>query len=370
MPEVFQEKVKYLCTIIPDVEWSGIMFYSVKGSIQDPENMVLIPEDILPLDRGSQAYTEYELDKRVDEYIGEDMETRIQWHIGHIHSHNTMAVFFSGTDMAELFENSEAHNIYFSLIVNNKLNYTAKVGMRAKVDQVVEDLPYFAADENGDQYEIGRGNVSITTERFYTYNCDIQAPEQVFNSEMWNFGKKVAQLFAPKAVKTYQPQNHWQGNKPAVQTPMNRPGVGNNANGFQKIHTPSAQSKMNFQKLIEEMDEEDFVPMAEPEFVIASTIKGALAIQGKENLFSILEDISEEDGIEHFIEEVISGINTNYLVYYENIVEDTTQETFVEHTDAVILMLEELAPHYTFLQKVVEFLKQMLFKIEENATTI
>jgi hypothetical protein len=43
-----------------------------------------------------------------------------------------MNVFFSGTDMGELNDNSPKHNIYLSLIVNNYLDMTAKLAFIGK----------------------------------------------------------------------------------------------------------------------------------------------------------------------------------------------------------------------------------------------
>ena len=51
--------MKYLCKAIPEVEWSGILLYEVKGSIKDAKNMSLIVKDIIPMDKGSHTYTEY-----------------------------------------------------------------------------------------------------------------------------------------------------------------------------------------------------------------------------------------------------------------------------------------------------------------------
>ena len=32
------EKIHYLCSKISEVDWSGILLYSVKGSIKEPKN--------------------------------------------------------------------------------------------------------------------------------------------------------------------------------------------------------------------------------------------------------------------------------------------------------------------------------------------
>lgn len=65
IPKKVGDQIKYLCDKISQVEWSGVLFYSVKGNINDPENMVLTTEDILLMDKGSSGYTEYNLDKDV-----------------------------------------------------------------------------------------------------------------------------------------------------------------------------------------------------------------------------------------------------------------------------------------------------------------
>jgi len=148
VPTDIYNKMKYLCQKISAVEWSGVLFYTVEGSIKDPENMVITMKNILPLDKGTSGYTEYVLDDRLTDFLMDNPD-HLGYKIGHIHSHNTMAVFFSGTDMEELTENSESHNYYFSFIVNNKMEMTAKVGQMV----TSENKSYTKAlDDNGEEY--------------------------------------------------------------------------------------------------------------------------------------------------------------------------------------------------------------------------
>jgi hypothetical protein len=44
------------------------------------------------------GFTSYDLDNRFIDYLMEDPK-RMKFKVGHIHSHNIMSVFFSGTDM-------------------------------------------------------------------------------------------------------------------------------------------------------------------------------------------------------------------------------------------------------------------------------
>lgn len=91
MSERILNQVQYLCQQIAKVEWSGVLFYSVTGSIKKPEDMVLTIEDILPMNKGNQTYTEYNLDERVIDYMMDNETMEKGWKMGHIHSHNTMA---------------------------------------------------------------------------------------------------------------------------------------------------------------------------------------------------------------------------------------------------------------------------------------
>lgn len=90
------------------------------------------------MDIGSSAYTEYKESVDVISYraqndlIGEDIFE------GLIHSHNTMATFFSTTDCNTLAEEGTNSNHFVSLIVNNAGTYTAGVTRRVITESTVE----------------------------------------------------------------------------------------------------------------------------------------------------------------------------------------------------------------------------------------
>jgi len=83
MPQKVLNQIKWLCKEIPKVEWSGILFYTIEGSIKDPKNLVVHLQDILPMKKGTATYTEYELDDSVVEYMmdNETMEKGWKWDI-------------------------------------------------------------------------------------------------------------------------------------------------------------------------------------------------------------------------------------------------------------------------------------------------
>lgn len=170
------DQIRYLCTQISEVEWSGALFYTIEGSIKDPENFKIQLKYILPLDKGSQTYTEYDLDSRFIDFIEEDFEERCTWKVGHIHSHNHMPVFFSGTDSKELQDNAAAHNFYLSLIVNNKMETTAKVAILGKVETSLLAEPILATDENGIPYPIAVQDFNVNYKKLFLFDCEITQP--------------------------------------------------------------------------------------------------------------------------------------------------------------------------------------------------
>ena len=72
MPLEVLHQIQYLCKSISKVEWSGALFYTTEGSIEKPKTFKITLKTILPLDMGTQAYTEYNLDERFMDFIEED----------------------------------------------------------------------------------------------------------------------------------------------------------------------------------------------------------------------------------------------------------------------------------------------------------
>lgn len=198
MPQKVFNQIQYLCQQIAKVEWSGILFYKTEGTIADPSNYKIILEDILPLHKGTATYTEYTFDERVVEYLMEN-EHLEECKMGHIHSHNTMAVFFSGTDWSELEDNAPNHNYYLSLIVNNFMDFCAKVCFVAKAQN--ETFKFEARDENGEKYIAQSGEYSVDP-KLIVYDCEIESPKKVIEVQEEFVGKVKTIIEKAAAVTT------------------------------------------------------------------------------------------------------------------------------------------------------------------------
>jgi hypothetical protein len=205
MPIEVLHQIQYLCKKIAEVEWSGALFYTTEGSIEKPETFKVTLKTILPLDKGSRAYTEYNLDERFMDFIEEDFEERCTWKLGHIHSHNSMGVFFSGTDMAELNDNAPAHNFYLSLIVNNAMDFLAKVAFIGEAKKDIKQVPYTAKNVQGLDYIIERQDFEVNTQKLFIFDCEIFSDLQEL-SITDQFIAQVAKIMEPKPVKTFPNQ--------------------------------------------------------------------------------------------------------------------------------------------------------------------
>ena len=128
-----EQQIKWLCNKISTVEWSGVLFHSSEGDINDPETFICKAEYILLLDKGSSAYTDYDFSSDLFTNAIAEKPELLDYSMSHIHSHNSMSVFFSGTDNEELTDNVRNYNYYLSLIVNNKYELCARVAFLGEI---------------------------------------------------------------------------------------------------------------------------------------------------------------------------------------------------------------------------------------------
>lgn len=89
IPAEVENKIRYLCNKIPQVEWSGALFYTYKGSFEN-EDLEITCTDLFLMDIGSSSYTEFDMSPDVIAYMTEHREL-LDCQVGLIHSHNHMA---------------------------------------------------------------------------------------------------------------------------------------------------------------------------------------------------------------------------------------------------------------------------------------
>lgn len=134
IPASVERTIRFLCERVWDTEWSGVLFYTPTGNFEDG-SLEIHCVDILPMDIGSAAYTEFDMSPDVISYMAQNPEL-LDCKTGLIHSHNNMSTFFSGTDLNTLRDEGDAQVHFVSLIVNNAGKYTAAITRKVRYHSV------------------------------------------------------------------------------------------------------------------------------------------------------------------------------------------------------------------------------------------
>lgn len=143
---------EHLCTVISTVEWCGMLFYKAEIIDEDTGECCYTPIYLHPMDKGSSTFTSHQFDESYAKLLHnkpELMEEGVYW--GSIHSHNSMQVYFSGTDQDDLKENAKNYVSYLSMIVNNKGELNVRIAQESK-SEMTKLVTYKGV--NGVAYEI------------------------------------------------------------------------------------------------------------------------------------------------------------------------------------------------------------------------
>lgn len=181
-----KKKIDFLHHKIGKYEWSGELITREEGTINDLDDWKIIAEDIYLADIGSPGYTEYEMGKggfKSSDVIElyekfpklEDGELKLQ----HIHSHNVMSCFFSGTDWENLEDRASISNYFLMLIVNFDGKYCAKVAFKAKTEGNSGIKLHFANNEDGYKPLTLKGGED--KDILVVMDCKIQMDEDVIS---------------------------------------------------------------------------------------------------------------------------------------------------------------------------------------------
>lgn len=168
-----QNQITWLCGRISQVEWSGVLFYTTSGGTYGDPDFEITAEEVYLMDINTPAFTQYSFDGN---FVGMLMANP---HLkkmkkGHIHSHQHMSVFFSGTDTAEILDNSEFHNHYVSLIVNNRNHMIAKIATRIKTMITIEESQISRSISGEEIVTKSSSNENSTT--INIYDCELHKP--------------------------------------------------------------------------------------------------------------------------------------------------------------------------------------------------
>lgn len=306
--------------------------------------MILTVEDILPMNKGTQAYTEYSLDERVIDYMMDNETMEKGWKIGHIHSHNTMAVFFSGTDWSELEDNAPHHNFYLSLIVNNFMDFCAKVCFISEAKDT-KDFDFMAKDEEGNEYVYLSKPYEVKQKKLVVYDCDIKSPifaiaiEDSFKTKVTGIitdaENKAAALAAARAANPPATTSYAGWDRGVIQDPKKHMG---------KVipMTPTHRPEIKRWQGIDYMPKTPVVDAQTLEDEIEDFAMYVLLTGNELETFADLEDICEHYAkykVSHDF--ICSEVMTKYFDLYSKFFKDALKEedemtAFIVNTELVI----------------------------------
>jgi hypothetical protein len=324
---------------------------------------------ILPLDMGSSAYTEYNLDERFMDFIEEDFEERCTWKLGHIHSHNSMAVFFSGTDMAELNDNAPSHNFYLSLIVNNAMDFLAKVAFIGEAKKDIKQVPYTAKNVNGVDYIIEKQDFEVNTQKLFIYDCEIFSDlEELIVTEQ--FIAQVAKIMIPKPVKTFPSQvtpTQSKGWSRQDQKEIKRWNDSfSNPTLFDDWNTPYIPQG-NLDKELDDLVEHDLKAISIYNFAkdLFSYTNADPETQEEETIEDVLDILAEYDlSPAELAKSVISDYAKTFAKHFPK----ATESDFVQYTHETLDLLEDIVMLYPEIRLTLRTITSMINNFIEHET--
>ncbi len=375
MPLEVLHQIQYLCKLISKVEWSGALFYTTEGSIEKPGTFKITLKTILPLDMGTQAYTEYNLDERFMDFIEEDFEERCTWKLGHIHSHNSMAVFFSGTDMAELNDNAPAHNFYLSLIVNNAMDFLAKVAFIGEAKRDIKQVPYTAKNVQGQDYVIEKQDFEVNTQKLFIFDCNMITPlQEVIITKQ--FEAQVAKIMEPKPVKTYPTIPNLNAHT------SNTANKGWSRQDQKELKAWNNSFKKEEKKPIKRWFDDWDIPDVSKEIddLAEYDLKAQSIYNFAKDLFNYTgeEQLDENEDLEDMLdllaeydltpEEIAKAVITDYAKTFAKHFSKASAVDFVQYTHETLDLLEDVATIYPEIRLTLRTITSMINKFIENET--
>lgn len=361
VPKEVLSKIKLLCEVISTVEWSGILLYQTHGSIKDPKNMKILLKDIIPMNKGSKTYTEYSFNEKSRDQTGfsdkhieycDEVEEGIFWQVGLIHSHNSFSVFFSGTDEEELIENAPLHNFYLSLIVNNNMDFEARVAISAKTNSEV-DLDYTALDEEGNPFKMETSKSILKNSKTFYYDCEI-VPEEAEALDLDIFTRNLIDIMDDSQKTNNSTKPFWGSMGYGGMNNINNP-YENKSKKVDPLMNNVRRPLNSFEKMEEKDQYQDIYDTA------SYNIKFILGGYNFNNrsVGSLLASLSRERKNE-LQEEFMEEFSNTFIQSFE-------EEEYIEALKISIDILHAYSTNYSFLINLIkdleEFKKTLLIKI-------
>lgn len=173
------------------------------------------------MDKGTQSSTSLRNIAKTLNKVYDHDENLEDLRIGSIHSHNSMDVYFSSTDINDLFQDVDIYNPFISLITNNEDHYVAKLSFLVSTD--IAD--YHTGEKLANSKQIYYYNLNVKVKRnLYDLNTMIQ--DMIDNgidlNELYDYGD-LTETFEKEVDDAFFLRQLNKINKPKPQSVPNWP---------------------------------------------------------------------------------------------------------------------------------------------------
>lgn len=315
-------KITQLCNLVNETEWSALLFFKAEGHPIQPETLECTLVDLFLQDIGTPGYTAFKNDPNTMMDLFESKPELMDCRMGIIHSHHNMSTFYSGTDMDELFDNSNGIDFYLSVVVNNRAEWVARV-----IYQLEEIQSKISWRQDGEKKEITSSGNSKTMFKFYDLNVLIGFPDNALAERVKHFRNLNQQAYAKKAVVNENPRYLPQRTDENVRISHPKEEEFESWKKGKNIpnHVDKRQTQMFSDRTLgdefeDRFNEKDFMNGIELEEEIVQMVDIAMcciSIQVEENrninqiVNQLRAEISEEE-VEIYIDEVFDNIDQMY----------------------------------------------------------
>jgi hypothetical protein len=270
-----------------------------------------------------------------------------------IHSHNVMKAYFSGTDMSEINDNSEFHNYYLSIVVNNALDIVGKIGFRGKINN---PIGYDCKTGDGKAYTL---KINTDREILFVYDCEIKT--KLFD---------VSDSFVASVNKIIEKAKKMFVNKPIGNTNLNTPikGFGKSILDKNKQlpqNTPNFQNHPFYtEELLDDFEDDGLIDWIDdfPPYWLSFGELGSENFTEEEAIERVVEQIKIA-GIYRYTTDLLANSTSIYKRYFKGSLEEVTEYEAFKHVFAIY---SEYVKEYPLLEHLLENLELFIRKLEKD----
>jgi len=192
IPKDVKSQIDYLHKKVGSTEWNAIMLVKpLNDNLNKLKDLKFEVRLVYLMDIGSAAYTSHNFEGDLVEafdLIPDGMECKMAG----IHSHHTMATFFSQTDVSELEDNGGKYNYYISLIVNFSGEWNCKMVIPS---ETITECSYKIRNDDGEFKTIKR-----KYEEKFLIEAELEVVKDEIPVDQW-FGDRFSVVKTAKEVK-------------------------------------------------------------------------------------------------------------------------------------------------------------------------